>query len=244
MKRFFKSSNILMLFILSALFICSLRELKYTYAADNVSEVEKILGATGQMQENALVVRFPRNDLKITINGEPMPTALGFTSWTAWRTVDTETMVMGDFVLLENEINTVISTLAEADISVSALHNHFVGEQPRVMFMHIHGMGDAKSLAQGIRNALDKTATPKPGQKQAGVPQPDLSLDTKRIEEIIGCQGQAGGGVYKITIGRPGVKMNGIEVTSSMGLNTWAAFYWHKRTCTRSRRCSYDHTRG
>ncbi|HHT9110734.1 MAG TPA: DUF1259 domain-containing protein [Candidatus Brocadiaceae bacterium] len=224
MKSIMKCSIMAILFILSFLCIRMVSGEKPIYAADDFGEVEKILGSTGQVQEGSLIVRFPRSDLKITINGESMPTALGFTSWTAWNTMGKEMMVMGDFVLLENEINTVISTLAEADISITALHNHFVGEQPRVMFMHIHGMGDAKSLAQGIRNALDKTATPKSGQKQAGVPQPALSLDTKRIEEIIGHTGQAGGGVYKITIGRPGVKSDGIEVTSSMGLNTWAAF--------------------
>lgn len=101
-----------------------------------------------------------------------------------------ETMVMGDFVLLENEINTVISTLAEANISVTALHNHFVGEQPRIMFMHVHGMGDAKALAQGFRNALNKTATPK-SSPASNISPP--ALNTKHIEQIMGCQGRTGG---------------------------------------------------
>ncbi len=132
-----------------------------------------------------------------------------------------EFMVMGDLVLLEKEINPVISALAEANINVTAIHNHFIGEEPRIMYMHIGGMGIPSTLAKGIRNALDKTATPK---AQVSASALTLSLDTKRIEEIIGHPGKAGGGVFKIVLGRQGVKMGGVELTASMGLNTWAAF--------------------
>jgi hypothetical protein len=132
-----------------------------------------------------------------------------------------EFMVMGDLVLLEKEINPVISALAEANINVTAIHNHFIGEKPRIMYMHIGGMGMVPTLAKGIRNALDKTATPKaPTSAQATA----LTLDTKRIEDIIGHPGKAGGGVFKIVLGRQGVKMDGVELTASMGLNTWVAF--------------------
>ncbi len=221
MKRIIMPLFIATLLILSSFCVRIITGLKPIYAEDDFGEVEKILGSTGQMQEGAFIVRFPRSDLKITINGEPMPTALGFSSWTAWKSMGEETMVMGDFVLLENEINAVISTLAEADISVTALHNHFVGEQPRIMFMHVHGMGDAKALAQGFRNALNKTATPK-SSPASNISPP--ALNTKHIEQVMGCQGRTGGGVFKITVGRSGVKADGIEATSSMGLNSWAAF--------------------
>jgi hypothetical protein len=190
----------------------------------DLGEVEKILGVSGQMQEGAMVFSFPRHDLKIKISGDSVPTALGFGSWTAWREMGDEVMVMGDLVLLQKEINSVISALAEANVNVTALHNHFLGERPRVMYMHIYGMGQAAPLALGIRNALNKTATPEPGTPAAGTSQPALPLDTKRLEQIIGHPGKAGGGVFKITIGRPGVKMEGAEMTASMGLNTWVAF--------------------
>ncbi len=190
------------------------------YAAD-FNEVEKILGVPGQMQEGAVVFSFPRSDIKVTIDGETVPTALGFGSWTAWKAMGNEFMVMGDLVLLEKEINPVISALAEANINVTALHNHFLGEEPRIMYMHIGGMGPAAVMPKGIRNALDKTGTPK---TQASTSAPALALDTKRIEEIIGHPGKAGGGIFKITLGRPGVKMGGVELTASMGFNTWAAF--------------------
>ena len=82
------------------------------------------------MQEGAVVFSFPRSDLKVKIDGDPLPTALGFGSWTAWKAMDDEFMVMGDLVLLEKEINPVISALAEANISVTAIHNHFIGDEP------------------------------------------------------------------------------------------------------------------
>ncbi len=203
-------------------YICVVIIFGNAHAAD-FRDVEKILGVTGQMQEGAVVFSFPRSDIKVTIDGEPVPTAFGFGSWTAWKDMGSQSMVMGDLVLLEKEINPVISALAEANIKVTALHNHFLGEEPRIMYMHIEGMGAAPGLAQGLRNALDKTATPKAPQVAPAVSQP-LALDTKRIEEIIGHPGKAGGGIFKITLGRPAVKMGGVELTASMGLNTWVAF--------------------
>ncbi len=193
------------------------------YPAD-FSEVEKILGVSGQTQEGVTVFSFPRNDLKIKIGGDSVPTAIGFGSWTGWKEMGGEAMVMGDLVLLQKEINPVISALAEANVSVTALHNHFLHENPRIMYMHIYGMGQASPMAVGIRNALSKTGTPRPGPTTGGTSPPNMTLDTKRLEQIVGHPGKAGGGVFKIIIGRPGVKMDGVEMTASMGLNTWAAF--------------------
>jgi len=212
--------------IFLTLFILLIPEMTYSKPvfAGDFSEVEKILGAPGQLQEGVFVVRFPRSDIKIKIYGEPMPTALGFGSWIAWKEMGAEAMVMGDLVLLEEEINPVISALAESRINVTALHNHFIGEDPRILYMHIYGLGPMTALARGMRNALTKTNTPQPLPAAAGTSPPALALDTRRIEQIIGHPGQAGGGIFKITVGRPGVKMDGIEMTSSMGLNTWAAF--------------------
>lgn len=117
------STKKLVLFIPVLLtFIC----LGSGYAADKISEVETILGVKGQMQEGATVFSFPRSDIKVAIDGEPVPTSLGFGSWTAWKAVGNQFMVMGDLVLLEKEINPVISALAEANINVTGLHNHFI----------------------------------------------------------------------------------------------------------------------
>ncbi len=208
------------LFVISSLFILAIISLTSVYAAD-IGEAEKVLGVKGQMQEGAVVFSFPRSDIKVTIYGENVPTAFGFGSWTAWKAMGDEFMVMGDLVLLEKEINPVISALAEANINVTAIHNHFLRESPRIMYMHIHGMGQAGALAQGIRKALDKTGIP---WSHPVATNASPAVNTKRIEEIIGHAGKAGNGIFKITVGRPGVRMNGVELTSSMGLNSWIAF--------------------
>jgi hypothetical protein len=212
------------LFVLPLMILLSLSTSDLARASADIREVEKILGTSGQMDEGAFVIRFPRSDINVVIDGEPMPTALGFGSWTAWKDMGKEAMVMGDLVLLEKEVNPVISALEEANVQVTALHNHFFYEQPPIMFLHIGGMGDPVKMAKGIRNALDKTATPHPSPGSPSASEPAMNLDTKKIEQIIGHSGRAGGGSFKITVGRPGVKMHGVEVTSSMGLNSWAGF--------------------
>ena len=222
MRKLMTLCRIIRILLSSSLFIWTIG-LVTAYAAD-FAEVEKILGVTGQMEEGAFVVRFPRSDMKVMIDGEAVPTALGFGSWTAWKDMGKDSMVMGDLVLLEKEINPVISALADSNINVTALHNHFLRENPRIMYMHIYGMGSAPALARGVRSALDKTATSKQHPTTAAPSQPTLALDTKRIEQIIGHQGQVGGGVFKIILGRAGGKMGSTELTASMGLNTWAAF--------------------
>lgn len=210
----------------AVILLCTLMvsETTAVYAVTDFSDVEKTLGISGKMEEGAYIVRFGRTDISVTINGEPVPTSFGFGGWTAWKSMGKDTMVMGDLVLLDQEINPVISALAEANIDVTGLHNHFLWEQPRIMYMHIHGMGEMKALAQGVRNALDKTGTPLGHPAAPPTAPPPLTLDTKRIEQIVGHPGQEGGGVFKITVGRKGVKDHGVAVTSSMGLNSWVAF--------------------
>jgi hypothetical protein len=201
--------------------ILSLGSTRPTFGAD-FANVETILGVKGQMQEGVMVFRFPRSDVQVQIDGEPVPTALGFAGWTAWKATGNEAMVMGDLVLLEKEVNRVISALEDANINISALHNHFLNENPRVMFMHVDGMGDPEKLARGLKNALSQTGIPLLSLTVTQPPPP--AIDMARIEQIIGEKGQAGGGVFKIILGRTGVTMRGTEVTSTMGLNTWAAF--------------------
>ena len=133
-------------------------------AAADFSKVAEILDARGQMQEGAWVVRFPRSDLKVTINDEAMPTALGFVSWAAFKDMGKKTMIMGDLVLLEEEVFPVISVLEANGLQITALHNHFLHEQPRMMFMHIEGLGFKENLASGLRQALNQTG---PGKTAA-----------------------------------------------------------------------------
>lgn len=190
--------------------------------ADDFDEIEKTLTVTGEVQEGTLVVRFPRSDITVTLEGETIPTGLGLGSWIAWRNMGDDTVIMGDLVLLEKEVNPVISALQEAKINVTALHNHFISDQPHIMFMHIDAMGKGLRFARGIKNALSKTGTPR--QTGAGSSQPAVMLDTRLIEKIVGHSGNNGGGAFKITVGRSGVKSHQMELTSTMGMNSWAGF--------------------
>jgi hypothetical protein len=208
--------------ILLTVFACSVLFMGSTNTLCAEDDLSKILGREGQTKEGTLVFQFPRSDVKVSINNEPVPTALGFTSWTAFKNMGASTLVMGDLVLLEPEVNRVISALERSNIKVTALHNHFFYDKPKIMFMHIHGTGKDVDLAKGIRSALEKTGTPITTQMKPQVG--ELNMDTGRIEKIIGQPGQASGGVYKTTVGRQGVKMGDMEITSAMGANSWAGF--------------------
>jgi hypothetical protein len=155
------------------------------------------------------------------VAGEQIPAALGCTSWAAWKEMGESVMVTGDFVLIEREINPFITELQNGNIRVTSLHNRLVREQPRLFFMHIGAVGSPQVLATALQTALKKTATPLP-PKSIGFQMP--KLDTSRIARIVGYPGKGIGGVYRVSVGRSGVKENGIEMTSAMGLNSWAGF--------------------
>ena len=135
-------------------------------------------------------------------------------------------MVMGDLVLLENQVNPVMSVALEHGLDVTALHNHFFWETPRVMFMDIGGMGDEAALAAAVGKVFEQIRQTSGG---AGTPSPaeidpaETSLDPKKIAAILGHEGGLKDGVYKVVIGRT-TKMRGHAVGAAMGINTWAAF--------------------
>ena len=186
------------------------------------------LGKPGAMkaEEGVYVTSFPRRDLVMDVEGVRVPTALGFSSWVALREApDGGVVAMSDLVLLEDEVNPVVSVLQEHGIEITALHRHFAGEKPRVMYLHSHARGQAEPIARGYRAALDATATPLGDAAPAG-PEP-VDVDTAAIARIVGRSGELSGrSVYKITVGRGGLQVRalGTEVTTSMGLNSWAAF--------------------
>jgi hypothetical protein len=186
------------------------------------------LGRTGDFKDGVLKVNIPRADLKVTIAQRPAPTPLGFGGWVALTkgTGGAEVM-MGDLVLTEDEVNPVMSALLENGLEVTALHNHFFWEQPRIFYMHVHGMGSASDLAQRLKPALaliPKPPAPAPGSTAPAAAPP--ALDSASLAKTIGHQGEQSGPVYKITIGRPDIKLqeHGATINARMGLNTWAAF--------------------
>lgn len=188
-----------------------------------------VLGKTGDFKDGVLKVNIPRNDLKVTINQRPAPTPFGFGGWIALtKGAGGHEVMMGDLVLTEDEVNPVMSAVLINGLDVTALHNHFFREQPRIFYMHVHGVGTAADLARRIKPAIDlidqsiKRATP----STAPATSAGATFDAAYLAKIIGHQGEHSGPVYKITIGRPdlNVREHGAVINSRMGLNTWAAF--------------------
>ena len=187
-------------------------------------QVEDAMGRTGQMQPgDVLKFSMPRSDLKVTVGGVTIKPGLALGSWAAFKHVGSEAMVMGDLVLIESEVNPVISKLQEGGISEAALHNHLFGESPRVMYLHIASHGDAAKMARAIHDALALTKTP------AASPAPTtpraIDLDQKQIEQTLGRTGKANGGILGFSIPR-GEKItdSGMEVPPSMGVATGINF--------------------
>lgn len=193
-------------------------------------EVLKYLGRKGDYKDRVFKVNVPRNDLKVTIAAEPAPTPFGFGGWVAMTKGNgAEEVLMGDLVLLQEEVGPVMSSLLEHGFDVTALHNHFFWEEPRLFFMHIHGYGKAADLAERIKPALDLIGHvgPLPAGSAAAKPLPSQPpIDTAKIAKTAGHEGEQLGAVYKITVGRDdlAVKEMGATINARMGLNTWAAF--------------------
>lgn len=186
------------------------------------------LGRSGDFKDGVLKVNIPRNDLSVTIAKRPAPTPFGFGGWIALtKGTDGSDVMMGDLVLTEDEVNPVMSALLQNGLQVTALHNHFFWEQPRIFYMHVHGVGSAADLTRKVKPAItliDEAAKRAP--VSPGSTAPAGQLNGAALAKIIGQEGEQNGPVYKITIGRPDVDLreHGARINARMGLNTWAAF--------------------
>jgi hypothetical protein len=192
-------------------------------------QVLKIVAKQGDYKANVLKVNIPRNDLHMKIAGYSVPTPFGFGGWFAMTKGEGgEDVVMGDLVLTQEEVNPVMSALLDHGLEVTALHNHFFWDEPRVFFMHIHGHGKALELANQLKPAIDLISQSKSAGagQNASAAAKQGALDTDHIAMIVGHAGEQNGPVYKITIGRDDldVKEMGATINARMGLNTWAAF--------------------
>jgi Domain of Unknown Function (DUF1259) len=143
---------------------------------------------------------FPRTDLNVTLDGVAIKPALALGGWVALKPMHSDAMVMGDLVLLEDEINPVMTKLIENGIQITAVHNHLLRANPATFYLHVGGMGDPVKMATAIRNALAESKTPLTATPPSAPP--PIELDTAQLEQIIGLKGQANGGVYQFGVPR------------------------------------------
>ena len=191
-------------------------------------QVLTTLGKQGDYKANVLKVNIPRSDVSVTVANVKTPTPFGFGGWVALtKGTGGNDVLMGDLVLTQDEVNPVMSALLDNGFDVTALHNHFFWDEPRMFFMHVHGQGKPADIAKRIKPAIDLIGknTQKPGGTPAAAA-PANALDTAKLAQIVGTQGEQNGAVYKITIGRDDLKVTemGAPINARMGLNTWAAF--------------------
>lgn len=186
------------------------------------------LGKQGDFKDGVLKVNIPRNDLKISVDGIATPTPFGFGGWIAMSKGTGMDVMMGDLVLTEEEVNPVMSAVLDAGLEVTAVHNHFFFETPRIFYMHVHGHGSPADLATKIKPALALIGKNPPRNAPAAAGRSiEGKLDSAQLAKIIGTEGEQNGTVYKITIGRSDLSLKemGAPINARMGLNTWAAFY-------------------
>jgi Domain of Unknown Function (DUF1259) len=163
-------------------------------------------------------VSFPRSDLHVSVGSVQLKAPLALGSWIAFKKMGNMTTVMGDLVLTEDEVTPVLTRLQEGGVAQTALHNHVLHESPRVMYMHIHAMGDGVKIARAIHDALALTKTPFAAPATGNQAQ-DLGIDTKQIDQIMGQTGKVNGGVYQYSIPRAEkITDNDMEVPPSMGV--------------------------
>jgi len=202
-------------------------------SAAEIAAIEAAMGKKGTYKEAEAThtTPLPRNDLKITVQGEPVPISFGFGGWAAIKkTVDGKTaMLMSDTVLLQEEVNPLISAAHANGLEVSAVHNHFFYEEPRIFYMHLHGMGSPADLAMRFAAAIRQSKLSPANQPKAAAaagPTAKEKFDIPALDAAVKHTGTVNGPTYKYTVGRDDLTIMamGTEMTLSIGLNSWASF--------------------
>src|SRR6266481_5134211 len=203
-----------------------------SFAAElDTARIDQLTGLKGKMneKERAYKVTFPRDDVKVVVDSWTMPPFMGLGTWAAFTPTKDGAMVMGDTVLFEDEVNAAMSAAFDNGLNVTALHNHFFFDHPKVYFMHIEGEGAVEKLATAVRKVYDavrqvRASNAQPKETFGANPLPEKnSISPEPLNKIFGTQGEAKDGMVKFTFGRPAT-MHGTNIAKEMGVNTWAAF--------------------
>jgi len=187
--------------------------------------VDTAMGRQGQDQpDGAHRFAMPRSDLKVTANGVEIKPGFALGSWAAFQTMGNHSDVMGDLVLTDAEVGPVMQKLVDSGIEITALHNHLLNESPHIMYMHIHGQGDAVKLATSLHDALALSKTPAAAPAPSGQP-PDLGFDAKQLDSIMGQSGKNNNGIYQYSVPRAEkITDGGMTVPNSLGITTGINF--------------------
>lgn len=194
-------------------------------------DAKKIAAAAGTEatpKNDVVRIEWPRKDVAVTVDGVPLKPFAGLGAWAAFTPTSHGAMMMGDTVVFQDEVTPAMDAAFAGGLEVTALHNHFFFDEPKVYFMHIGGHGDPEKLAAAVKGVWDaiknvRKSQASPAKGFGGKRPTEGKIDAARIEQILGAKGQAKDGVVKVSIGKEGA-MHGVKVGEAMGLNTWAAF--------------------
>jgi len=189
--------------------------------------ISEVIGAEPRLANDGVVrVQWSRDDVPVTVDGMKLPAAAGLTSWAAFASVDDGTVVMGDTVLFEDEVTAAMDAALAGNLEVTALHNHFLFDEPRVFFLHIGGRGDARELSRAVKAVWDAARAVRrahPAPRPPDETPRSGRLDRAAIGHVVGHEPTESDGVVKVTLAREAA-MQGHRFGGSMGLTTWAAF--------------------
>jgi len=224
-------NHVLQLLLLFVFFSWSLNAQNNQQPAHSVdtATIERVMGMKGKTNNGEYKITVPQNDLSVEVDGFKIIPAMGLGTWIDFMPFMDGCIIMGDIVLTENDLKPVQQEVIKQGLTISAIHNHFIRNHPNVMYMHIGGSGSVEMMAQKAKAVLDKVKESRGGDPSKGNASSEAvtnTLDTKKLDEIIGHTAEMSKGVYKYTIGRPDVKLteHGMPVSTFAGFNTWAAF--------------------
>ena len=208
--------------------VCALVVMTAAAAAQEIAwdKIDTALGRKAAVTGDVHRYGFPRTDLNVTLDGVTIKPGLALGGWIAFKPAHGGAMIMGDLVLLETEINPVVTKMIEHGLEITAIHNHLLRASPATFYLHVGGHGDPEKLAMAIHDALGASKTPMTAPAPSSPP-PNIDIDTAQIDQIIGAKGQNNGGIYQIGVPRRDpITENGMELAPSgpMGMNTGIGF--------------------